>query len=351
MPQGIYSVADLQAVKFSSAASVGLNTISTVLNAQLAYDNAQVQKMIADFAQPTTAQQAIWGTQTTGEMDWIDELGRPAKYKQNPGITAAFPVHKFSFGLGWTEDFFLRAKASEIADMYLRGRDAYYKSLSSAMMKALARGTNYTFVDSLSNGVSLAVKRVWNNDGVVPPPSPAGATFAGTHTHLGTGTAAITNASVQAAVDNVEEHGNTRNVRIYIALADKDDFIVLTDFTKLTQSFVLPTTLGSEETVERATNSDLEDQKIGYWKGGEEVWVKPYIKAHYTLVVATGMDEKPLMYRQPEEPALQGLRLTSSYPGFPLYAKEMTAEFGFGVWNRGMAAWDFEDAGAWADMV
>jgi hypothetical protein len=351
MTTGIYSLADLEAQRFSTAAELGLNTINEVLQKQIATDNALVASMIAELAQPTVDQTAIWGTHTSGEMDWLDEYGRPSQRKQLPGITASFPLNKFGFGLGWTYDYFQRATGAEVAKMYIEGRDAYLKTLAADMMRALARGTNYTFVDSLTNGVSLAVKRVWNNDGVVPPPSPYGATFAGTHTHLNTGTAAITNASVQAAVDDVEEHGNTRNVKIMIALADKGDFVVLTDFTKLTQSFILPTTLGSEETVAKAQNQDLENQLIGYWKGGEEVWVKPFLKTHYTLVVATGMDEKALMYRQPRWPSLQGLRIDAADPDRPLFAQQMVAEFGFGVWNRGMAAWDFEDAGAWADMV
>lgn len=352
MTIGVYSMQDLMAARFSTANSIGLDTINAVLQAQIAYDNAGVDQMISDLAQPTESQIFIWGTHTSGEMNKVDEYGHDVARKFLPGIQGGVPLYKFAYELGWTDDYFKRATGAEVAKMYLEVRDAYLNSISAEMMRAVARYSGYTFTDSFTDQTSYAVKRLWDNDGVVPPPSPAGATFVGTHDHY-TFATPLTNLSVQIMVDNVEEHGNTKGVKIFIALANKAAFEALTDYTKLTQSFILPNSLGDPETVLRrnAVTTDLENGLIGYWKGGEEVWVKPFMKAKYLMCVATAMDEKVLAYRTPAFAGLKGLRIEAPLPDYPLYAQEMTAQFGFGVLNRGMAAMTEIDATWTADMV
>jgi hypothetical protein len=348
---GIYSVNDLLAVRYASAATVGLDRVFSILNAQLSYDNEYINQMVKDLADPVFVQQEPWGMYTSGEMDLVDEYGHGFSRKNVNGLTAAYPLYKYSYELGWDDNFFKQASAAEIARMYVEARDAYMRSVMGSIQRALGRITNLTFIDRLTNAVSLSVVRLWNNDTVVPPPSPGGTTFAGTHTHYAFGTP-LTAAYVTALCKNVEEHGNVKGVKIMTALADKTAFIALTGFTALTKSFVVPNQGATVQTnVSMDSDADLENQLIGYWTNGEEVWVKPYMKTAYLMAVSTGSAEKVLGYRQRPQPELQGLRINAPLPDYPMYAQDMVAEFGFGVKNRGMAAFH-QVAGSWAaDMA
>lgn len=348
MTPGVYSLADLMAQRFSTANSIGLDTINTILQAQLAYDNAAIDNMISDFASPTELQLAIWGTHTTGEMTMVDEYGHAMAEKKRPGITAGFPLHKFAYELGWTDDYFKRATGAEVAKMYLEARDAYLNSIRNEILRALARHTVIAFTDEFTDNTTYAVFRLWNGDTVVPPPSPAGKIFAAAHEHY-IDHANYDEVRVQAVISTVEEHGNTRGVKLYIAAADLATVAALISFVPLTSAVVIA---GQGDTRLTAQVSDLEDRQVGYWVGnGEEIWVKPYMVTKYFMCVATGMDEKALLYRTPAFSGLKGLRIEAPLPDYPLYAQEMTSQFGFGVWNRGMAAFGYHDGGGWDDMV
>lgn len=345
---GVYTVQDLLATRFATAASIGLDRVNSILQAQLAYDNQYITEMIADLADPVTVQSEVWGQYTSGEMDWVDEYGNGYAHKNQNGLTASYPLYKFAYQLGWTDNYFKIATAAEVAKMYLELRDAYMRSVMGAIQRAFSRIANITQVDNLTNGVSLAVKRLWNNDAVVPPPSPGGAVFAGSHTHYAFGTP-LTAAHVTTLCANVEQHGNVKGVKIMTALADKAAFAALTGFTPLTKAFITPQSAGAAvQTFARiGSDDDIENQMIGYWLNGEEVWIKPYMKTAYLLAVSTGSGEKMLGYRQRAQPSLQGLRIEAPFPDYPLYAEQAVAELGFGVKNRGMGAMH-QVAGSWA---
>ncbi len=349
---GVYTMEDLLAARFSTANSIGLDTINTVLQKQLAYDNAMVDEMLRDFAEPTTAQRAIWGTYTTGEMARVDQYGHAMAQKFLPGITAGFPLYKFAYELGWNDDYFKRATGAQVAKMYMEARDAYLNSIRNEILRSLTRSGTRVFVDAFTDQTTYNVFPMWNGDAQVPPPSPAGAVFAGAHLHYNFA-ATFTAANVQATITHVEEHGNTRGVKLYIPQAQRAAVLAMVPAAGVPGCYPLPPaflveTQGDVKT--KVNNTDLEDQCIGLWTGGEEVWVKPWMVANYALVVATGMDEKALLFRQPAYDGLKGLRIEAPLPDYPLYAQEMTAQFGFGVFNRGMAAMWRNNAG-WADMV
>ena len=345
---GVYTVQDLLATRFATAASIGLDRVNSILQAQLSYDNQYIVEMISDLADPVTVQQEVWGQYTSGEMDWVDEYGNGYAHKNQNGLTAAYPLYKFAYQLGWTDNYFKIATAAEVAKMYIELRDAYMRSVMGGMQRAFGRIANFAQIDALTNGVSLAVKRMWNNDGVVGPPSPGGVAFAGSHTHYPFGTP-ITAGLLTALTTLVEEHGNVKGVKVMIALANKATIVALTGFTPITKAFITPGSAGAavQTFVRMGSDDDIENQLIGYWLNGEEIWVKPYMKTNYCLCVSTGSGEKLLGYRQRAQPSLQGLRIEAPFPDYPLYAEQAVAEFGFGVKNRGMGA-IHQIAGSWA---
>jgi len=331
---GSYSIDDLLAVRFASAGSFGLDTINKVLQADLDYYNVGVTEQLGLFAEPVTEQQRIYGTSAMIDMVEIDEYGAAPTKKNLTGVTCGFPLRLFSSSIGWTSKYFEIATPAEIAAQYLQVRKGHAAKMTQEIKKAIYNNANYTFVDKLTNGVSLAIKRFINADSSVIPNSPAGVSFDGSsHTHyLAKAGASLANADIDGLVSTVTEHGNTQALMLVISLSNKAAISALTGFKKLSSPELVYN--ATDATVARLDMSDLENQMIGLWNETIPVWVKPWAIENYVLCVATGAAEKPLAFRQRPQTALQGLRIVAEINDYPLISKSMEAEYGFGVWNR-----------------
>lgn len=339
---GVLALNDLLAVQNVSTASFGLDRVAATLAEETAYLNSRLSEMLSDFAFTQTEQSATWGGGGIHSMTKVDEYGLPLTQKSMASITAQFPLNLFRQAIGWTSEYVENATPSELATQFLQMRKGYLAAIYTDMARAIyGVGGNYTFVDKLTKNISLAVKTLINADGSVLPNSPAGASFDGsTHDHLH-GEASLTYAFVDALIAEVVEHGNTKGLRLYISSTDKAAFSALQKsvandrFVPLSSAQIIYS--GVNSTVEKLNNLDVENQLIGYWlPTGCEVWVKPWCPASYILCVATQMPEKVLCYRQP---ALNpGWRIAATYSDYPLIGEFAQAKFGFGVFNRVMAA-------------
>lgn len=338
-PTGSYSLADLLQQRFASAAEFGLDTINEVLQRDLANYNSQVTDQMALFAEPLTKQSRIYGVSASVSMVEVDEFGAPPTQKNLPGLTVSFPLRLYKSGLGWTSKTLEIATPREIASKFIEARRGHAARLILEMRKALFLSSNYTFVDKLTNGVSLAIKRLLNADGDAIPNSPSGATFDGsTHDHYNDRDGgSLANVDIDAIVSDVTEHGNTRGLKIIIALADKTDVKALTGFVDLGDGGIIYN--AADTTLKKLNFDDLENQLIGYWRDSStEVWVKPWGVQNYALCIASGVTEKAVGFRQREQTTLQGLRILARIDDYPMIADNMEAEFGMGIWNRTAAA-------------
>lgn len=345
---GSYSVDDLLAVRFSSAATYGLDTINKVLQANLNYYNAEVSEQLSLLAESATEQQRIYGTSAMVDMVEIDEYGAAPTKKNLTGVTCGFPLRLYSASIGWTSKFFELASPAEIAEKYLQVRKGHAAKMTQEIKKAIFNNANYTFVDKLTNGVSLGVKRFINADSSVIPNSPAGVSFDGaSHTHYLARASTLANSDIDGIVSTVTEHGHTQGLILVIALADKAAISALTGFKKLSSPELIYNV--TDATVAKIDMGDLENQMIGLWNETIPVWVKPWAIANYVLCVATGAAEKPLVFRQRPQGGLQGLRIVAEINDYPLIAKSMEAEYGFGVWNRTAGSILYTGATSWAN--
>lgn len=330
---GINSIDDLRLVKYASAADFGLDTINKVLQQDLANFNAAMNEQLKFLAEPLSEQSRVYGTSGSLQFDELDEFGVPVSRKNTVGETVSFPLKFYGTAIGFTERAFALKTPGELIEKVLQGQRGYAETVIREIKKAIFNNTNYTFVDSLYNGVSLGVKRFINADGSVIPDAPDGTAFDGaTHTHYIARAAALANTDVDAALTKVSEHGLTSGLKLFVNKANVSDLsgIGSTKFTPLSSAFINYS--ASDSTVVRMDMSDTSNYLAGYWGGLYEVWVKPWVPANYILAVSTDEAEKPLGYRQ--LPGLEGLRIDAENSQFPLIAKNMVAQFGFGVWNR-----------------
>jgi hypothetical protein len=293
---------------------------------------------LANLAQPTVNQIEVWGGNSAHLMTEVDERGEALPQKQAVGINASAPLKRFTQKLGWTQKFFEMKTPAEVAQQYLALRKGYMLEIQRQIKKSLFSNVTVSWTDNLYNGVSLTIYPLINADSTTLPDSPAGVSFDGSsHDHY-IGEATLTHEFVQALVDTVTEHGATKGLKLFIALADVSHYLAFdAGFTSLPDGATqtLLTQLVSGKTLD---NSDLENRQIGFWSGGIPVFVKPFMIEHYHLCVATGMPEKILLYRQRPQSNLQGWRIAAPYAEYPLVSEFAEAELGFGVFNRVNAA-------------
>ena len=96
--------------------------------------------------------------------------------------------------------------------------------------------------------------------------------------------------------------------------------------------------------------SRIDNRAIGLL-GAAEVWVKSWVPAGYLLCYDAAESNKPLCWREHPSTALRGLRVANRLDDYPLYADQMEAYFGAGVWTRTAAAVLYYAGGAGAYVV
>lgn len=330
---GTYTIDTLLDVRFQSVDAFGADTVVQVLQDDLAAHNRIIMEMVQEMAALTTDTQGIYGTGSVGEMVEVDEFGRSETQVAATGSTVAWPLRLFQYPIGWTRKYMQMATPADLAVRQLAAEKAQLQAIRRDMKRALYQSANYTFVDFLTNKVSLAVKRLVNADSASIPDAPDGGTFtASSHTHY-VGAAALNTTVLTTAINNLIEHGHGSKVMVAIHYNDAAAFLALTGFVKAQPVYIqqLDNTISMPS--QRTDLTNLYNRYLGNYEGAE-VWVKPWAIQNYMFVWDAGTTMKPLKFRQRNATSLQGLQIAAEIDSYPLYAQYMEAEHGFGVWTR-----------------
>lgn len=347
---GSYGLESLLAVTYASAADYGFDKINDELKGSLNYWNGIVNESLSMFTAPVTVQAMAMGVDSINYMEEVDEYGTPTGRKNLPTESIAFPLRMYKSGAYFTSKWLEIATPAEVASKQLAAIRGDQYNINRQLKEFLLNNDNITFVDRLTNGVSLAVKKFWNADSAVIPNSPGGVAFAGaSHTHYIARAAGLASTDVDSLVEKVTEHGNTRGVKVFVSLSDVAAIKALTTkFIGLGDGGLVYNV--TDSTVAKLNFGDLENQLIGYWGNSSvEVWTKPWCQQYYYVCMATEMAEKPLGYRQRSQPNLRGLRLAAENKEYPILANFYEHEFGFGALNRGAGAVLYTGDTSWAD--
>lgn len=336
---GTYTISDLienREVGDATIAEIGPDELIQPLNEALAVHNAQVAEMIADLAAPTTERVGVYGVAVDAEMQDADEFTRGPTQKGYDRGKVAFPMSKKQYAMGWTNDYFQRATVREMAEQQIGAQRAHVLAIRQAIRDGLFGPTNYVVRDRFTDGLDLTIRRLANGDGEPIPEGPNGETFdAATHSHYNATadvTAAGLAAGLDALIEDVVEHGHGDELVIYINRANADEVQALPKFKALQPIRIIP---GTAE--DRASGTlditKADNREIGVYNG-VSVWTKPWVPVDYYVCTAKGDARKPLRYRQPAIPALQGLRRVAEFGNHPLHTQYMEAFFGVGAWTR-----------------
>jgi len=333
MAFGTLSTLDTLASSQQTIAAYGEDrAFEAIETARLAH-NAILDSLMMDFVERTTDRQRRYGGAATMTMEKVDEFGRVDAQKVTAGITLGFPLELFQESIQWTRKYMQNATTAELAAQFTAAQDGHITRLRNEIQRALFRPTNYTFTDTLIDNVDLAVKALLNADGAAIPTGQNGATFdSATHTHyLARSGASLVAADISAAIETVTEHHSTGMPTIYINRAQEAAVRAMTaNFTGYVDARII-TGSGVTRADGVLDMNNLNNRAIGIFDAAEVV-VKSWIPAGYMFVFMKGAP-KPLVMRE-RTPGAGGLQIVADDEAYPLRARTMESEFGFGVFTR-----------------
>ncbi len=296
----------------------------------------------------TLASDAVLQSIDAGELELASEYGQPVGIR--PGLTSITLGYKFDW-----YDLATRMTARWLADASKEQADA----LTNAALAADNKTTFKAVMGSLFNNTArvneqgVAVQPLWNNDGTVPPPHD-GKTFAATHQHYVTsGTANLTAAGGQIAVDalieNVREHGYDAKGGQLLLLVNRQEANQIRGFRAgASGSFDFipgegaPARITSEVVVGQTPPAKLGEQPLIGAYGPAWVAENNLIPAGYVVCVVTrgtNSSQNPIGFREHPTTNLRGLRIVPGpNPDYPLTSAFYVRGFGVGVRHRGAAA-------------
>lgn len=331
MTVGTNDITTLLAARFTSSADFGMNNIAAILAADTDAYNASWMEAVAQLADISTDRQRIYGSSTGGQMVKVDEYGRSATQKAQPGSTVAFPMDRFQYGVGFTRRFEERATPADYAIAQQGAQRAHYVALRQEMQRAIYTATNATVTDHLVDNVTLTVRRFVNADSQNIPNGPNGDSFtASTHTHYNAN-ATLTASALAANITDVIEHGHGGRVITAVNHVDVASFTALTGFVPAPQVGTIAAT-SAAQTIEQTNATNQFNRFLGIFNGSE-IWVKPWAIANYAFTWDAAADIKPLVIRQ-DTAGQRGLHIAADLELYPLRADYYESDFGIGVWGR-----------------
>jgi len=330
MTTGTHDLSSLLVARNQSVAEFGLTNIIPILQRELAAHNQIAMMLVSDLAETTMDRQRKYGVGSIADMIEADEYSRSPTQRSAPGDTVGFPLKRFQSAIGWTQDWFESKTPADMAIAVQSVERAHLRMITREVKRAFFLSSNYTWDDFLVDGVDLAVKRLVNADGASIPEGPNNEVFDGaTHTHY-IGEASLTAAFLNAAINDLVEHGHGNNVKIAVSTTDEAAVRALTGFVAYPDPRI--TYRSADNPAQTLDITRLNNRAIGIF-GGAEVWVKSWMMANYIFIWDAG-SPKPLVVRQRANGGMTGLRIAATNSAFPLYAQYMQADFGVGVWNR-----------------
>jgi hypothetical protein len=330
---GTHTIEDLLDVEHQSVAEFGRSTVENVIQSDLENHRQLTEEMVSGLAETTTDRQRIYGDAGNTEMEEVDEFGRGTTQEDHDSGEVAFPLRKFLHDVGWTDDYEVNASPADMAQATLNAEKADVKKIREQMKKAIFKSSNYSYVDHLIDRVTLDVKRFVNADGDPIPPGPNGETFDGsTHTHYNA-ESGLSNGGLNDSLTDLQEHGHTDQIEMYINQADESAVKGLADFNKYVDSRLTLRDDQNQPRNQRDVSMPLDNRAIGIFSAAE-VWVKPWVPSGYIFITDVGASQMPLNFRQHESAGLRGLRLAAEIRDYPLNIDNMEHYFGVGVWNR-----------------
>jgi hypothetical protein len=354
---GTHSLSELLTLRGPTIEAYGeqnlLNDITDALNIH----NAAVRnQLLGDIRLEVTDEQLRAYGQSGGvraRMHKIDEFGLvDAQRVRSAPVTGnlGFPLERNQFAAGFTRDFIQTRSPRDAALIVQGAQEADLDVIEYEVKTAFFSPINRTFEDYLIDFVSIPVKRFFNADNMLIPNYRQRTFDAATHTHyVGRAGGALAAEDIDAAINNVIEHGVAGPVEVWINLDDELEVTAFPSFwedqpVEFVTPVLAPGTIVPRQTpptIQTVNPEDPENRRIGTWRTRYVVRTKPWVPAGYILVIDTG--KRPLAWRvrdaaqgpaSGDTPGRADLRLVAELETFPLRGQVFEREFGIGTADR-----------------
>ena len=326
-----------------------INQIWANMQNQLAAFNASNDAVVALFSFETVKPNEKVGVPINPGFQKATELGRPSKVRLK-FVPRGFPLDHFDLGDGYTQEFLDLSTGAELVAVQATILNAWTELQKEITLEAVMGSANYTDKDEIN------VKRLYNNDGEIPPTIKRW-THDGTHQHyLFGGGGGFVQADLDTMGDHLIHHGfREYGDATFILLAHRDEIATIRGFANFitADESEQPENLAASGVLKglmrRAGTAGLKVE--GFVNDWTVVQYNDMVQGYILGLVSGGpFDVRNVVgQRLHENPSVRGLRLIEgNRQNYPLYDSVYDGYAGAGVGQRG-AAVVMQDAASYTD--
>lgn len=349
-PQGYHARSDVG--ERSTIDGTPLPTLWDDFSARLAVFNRMHSAVESRLTQPTLLTSERIAVPRRARMEEASEFGQP-KLIRTERLARGYPLVHYDLGFGFTQEFLDDATTQEVNNVALLAQEAWGRRRRQTIYEALMLETNYTDKDG------IAVKRLYNADGEIPPEYEA-SVHDGTHTHyLFSASTAFAVGDVTAMEDHLIHHGYGDdlpggaggNLWLHAGRAATAQIRAFTGFIPA-QSASVGVELANSGVIVGGVGSP--GPGVQGFLGRFTIVEDQTIPAAYMLGYATGgafNPSNPIRVRSHSNASARGLRLNPGRSDYPLMDSFYDGYVGAGIANRGAAVMMYEDSGAGSAYV
>ncbi len=349
-PAGMWQKGDIEKMLPGSRTTTldgqDINEIWNDMQIWLAANRGLADAKTALLSFPLTRASGKVGVPRNSGFQEATEFGRPSKIRVEK-IARAYPLKHYDLSYGYTQEFLDSSSGAEI-----RAVQAEIANASSILDRNLVLGALFTESNATFEG--LSIKRLYNNDGEVPPAFKRW-THTGTHQHyLTSAGASLAVADMETLEEELVHHGFAEFGNSMVLLANRAEMDDIRGFT----GWVPVATADRPEivagpTIGGAAGTAPAGLQIQGSIGKLVVVEDNDIPPAYLVVFATGGQFSSMNVvgmRFHENPSARGLRLVEGPNGrYPLIDAVYDKYLGVGVRQRGAAVVMKVTAGAYSD--
>ncbi len=314
-----------------------VNEIWNEMQAMLAAFNRSNDAIVSLLSFPTISQSEQIGVPVNPGFQVATEFGRPGKVRVRR-VARAFPLDHYDLGDGYTQEYIDDAVGAELLAVQSTIVNSWTTLLRELSMDALFGNANYTDKDA------LAIKRLYNADGEVPPTIKRW-THTGSHNHyLNNGGGGFDEADLDTMSLDLIHHGFREfGDSAFILHVHRTDLPTIRGFTNFipADSSEVPRILADSGQVVGATRAAQAGLRVeGYVNDWTVVQNNDMVSGYLLGMVSGGpLDTRNVLgFRQHENASARGLRLVEGVrQNYPLYDSVYDGYAGFGVAQRGAA--------------
>jgi hypothetical protein len=312
-----------------------VNTIWNQMQTMLEAFNASATQLVSMLSFETAMVNEKVGVPTSPGMQVATEFGRPSKIRVQY-IARGFPLEHYDLGDGYTQEFIDEATGAQLVAVQATALNAWESLQSELVLAAIFGNTNYTDKDG------VAVKRLYNNDGEVPPKIKR-VTHAGTHTHyLTSAGAAVVQADLDTMGDHLEHHGfGEFGVANYVLHANRIDLATIRGFANWipAETNDRPEILSASGVIVGERGAGVGGLRLMGWVNDWAIVQNQDIPSGYLLgqVTAGAFNSRNIVGKRVHaNPSARGYRLIEgNRQNYPLYDSVYDGYAGAGVGQRG----------------